>query len=164
MWRSRSLREDWPENTPQNHLTLVMPPRPQDGSVETLKRPSPSSQGDKSMCFRPPGLAKPEPCPECGTPRDPMVVCPQCGFTPEMPCPKCGTLNRITNEACTNCGFKAPKMPPPPGQAGGLKPPPPPGQPGGVAPKAPPSAPPSAPPKAPPSAPPKAAPPAAEKD
>lgn len=106
------------------------------------------------MCFRPPNAAKVlEPCPECGTRVDPLAVCPSCGFVPEAPCPKCGTLNLVTNDQCTNCGFKAPKMPPPPGQSGGLKAPLPPGQPGGLAPKAPPSA-----PKAPPAAPPKSPP------
>ena len=108
------------------------------------------------MCFRPPSVKKiKEPCPECGTPKDPMAVCPNCGFVPEVECPKCKTLNPVTSDQCSNCGFKAQKMPPPPGQAGGVKMPPPPGQsPGAPKPPKMPPAPPKAPP-APPKMPPK---------
>ncbi|MBI9046862.1 MAG: hypothetical protein JEZ06_20420 [Anaerolineaceae bacterium] len=102
------------------------------------------------MCFRPPSVARiTEPCSECGTPKDSMVVCPNCGFVPEIDCPKCGTKNPLTEPQCTKCGYKAPVAPAPPGMASAPKMPPPPGQSGGrVPPKAPP-----APPKAPPTPP-----------
>jgi ribosomal protein L32 len=105
------------------------------------------------MCFRPPTAQKiTEPCPQCGTAKDPAAVCLNCGYVPEVACPKCGAKNPVTSEQCANCGFKAPKAPPPPGQSSGVKMPPPPGQPGGmVPPKAPPA--PPAPPKAPPAPP-----------
>ena len=85
------------------------------------------------MCFRPPGVKKVnEPCPECGTLKDTIAVCPKCGFVPEAECPKCKTKNPVTADACCNCGYKAPKAPPPPGQSMGgtapKMPPPPPGQ------------------------------------
>jgi hypothetical protein len=98
------------------------------------------------MCFRPPTAKKiTEPCPQCTTAKDPIVVCPNCGFVPEFPCPKCGANNLVTNQQCINCGYKAPKMPPPPGMSAAgtaVKMPPPPGQSGGmVPPKAPPAPP-----------------------
>lgn len=80
------------------------------------------------------------PCPECKTLMDPLVICPNCGYAPEVDCPRCGAKNPITNEQCAKCGFKAPKTPPPPGQPRGITPP--------KAPPAPPKAPP-APPKKP---------------
>ena len=99
------------------------------------------------MCFRPPTVQKlTEPCPQCKTMKDPLAVCPNCGFVPEVECPKCGTKNPVTGEQCSKCGYTAPKAPLPPGQSARPKMPPPPGQPGGmVPPKAPP-----APPKMPP--------------
>lgn len=82
-----------------------------------------------------------EPCPQCETLKEPLAVCPNCGFVPEAECPKCHTKNLVTSEQCSKCGFKAPKMPlPPPGQPGANFPP--------KAPPAPPKAPP-APPKKP---------------
>lgn len=99
------------------------------------------------------------PCPQCETLKDPLAVCPNCGFVPEAECPKCGIKNLVTSEQCANCGYTAPKMPPSPGMsASGTAPkmPPPAGQYGGVvppkAPPAPPKAPP-APPKVPPASP-----------
>lgn len=89
-----------------------------------------------------------EPCPQCETMKDPLAVCPNCGFVPEADCPKCGTKNLVTNEQCTKCGFKTPKMAPPPGvSAPGALPSAPPKAPT-ASPKAPP-APPKAPPKKP---------------
>jgi len=87
------------------------------------------------------------PCPECETLKEPLEVCPNCGFVPEAECPKCGTKNPVTNKQCVKCGFTAPQMPPPPrasapGAAPKMPPPPP------KAPPAPPKAPP-APPKKP---------------
>ena len=105
------------------------------------------------MCFRPAAAQKvTAPCPQCGTSKDPLVVCTNCGFVPEVECPRCKTKNLVTNEQCTHCGFKPPKMALPPGVSAtraAPKMPPPPGQSGGlVSPKAPP-----APPKAPPALP-----------
>lgn len=77
------------------------------------------------------------PCPQCETLKDPLAVCSNCGFIPEGECPKCHTKNPVTSEQCSNCGYKAPKMPPPPGVSAS-----------GAAPKMPP-----APPKAPPAPP-----------
>ena len=103
------------------------------------------------MCFRPPSADKKfEPCPECDNMKDPIAVCASCGFVPEIECPKCGTKNLVTAEKCVQCGFSAPKAPPPPGMSGGRPPIPPPGQSGGA--PTPPKAPP-APPKAPPAPP-----------
>jgi predicted RNA-binding Zn-ribbon protein involved in translation (DUF1610 family) len=60
------------------------------------------------MCFRPPSVQKKkDPCPECGTLKDPMAVCPNCGFVPEVECPKCKTMNPVTSDQCSNCGFNA---------------------------------------------------------
>ncbi|MBN1535443.1 MAG: zinc ribbon domain-containing protein [Anaerolineales bacterium] len=64
-----------------------------------------------------------EPCPQCETMKEPLAVCPNCGYVPEVECPKCHTKNPVTNEQCTKCGFKATKMPPPPGQSAGNFPP-----------------------------------------
>jgi len=103
------------------------------------------------MCFRPPSAQQvTEPCPKCEAMKKPLAVCPNCGFVPEVDCPKCGTKNPVTGEQCAKCGYKAPKMPPPPGQsasgAAGPKVPPPPGQSGGAPPPKAPPAPPKAPP------------------
>jgi len=102
------------------------------------------------MCFRPPTVQKiTKPCPQCGTMQDPLAVCPNCGFIPEVECPKCNTKNPVTSEQCSNCGYTAPKMPLPPGQSAagaGPKVPPPPVRPGGMAPPKAPPAPPKAPP------------------
>lgn len=84
------------------------------------------------------------PCPQCETFKEPLAVCPNCGFVPEVECPKCHTKNPVTNTQCSNCGYKAPQMP-----AASSAPTP------GVAPKMPPPKAPPAPPKAPPPAPPR---------
>lgn len=108
------------------------------------------------MCFRPPEAKKlSEPCPKCGTMKNSLEICANCGYEPEVECPKCKTMNPISSEQCANCGYKAPKMPPPPGKSSGFgvgpKMPPSPGGPGGTPPKMPST--PSAPPKAPPAPP-----------
>ena len=104
------------------------------------------------MCFRPPTAQKiQEPCPQCGAMKDPLAVCPNCGYVPEVECPKCKTKNPVTSEQCSNCGYRAPKMPQPPfvSAPGVASKGTPPGQTGpGIPPKAPPAAP--VPPKAPP--------------
>jgi hypothetical protein len=111
------------------------------------------------MCFRPPTAQKKMgPCPQCQTEKDTLAVCPKCGFVPEITCPKCGAKNLVTNEQCSQCGYKAPKalaplgapipragLTPPAGPPGGLTPP--------KGPPVPPKVPP-APPKMPPMSPP----------
>ncbi|TWH59485.1 double zinc ribbon protein [Desulfitobacterium sp. LBE] len=61
------------------------------------------------MCFRPPEVAAPKKCPECGA-RNPGVfkTCKKCGNPlPEakITCPECGKQMPDSHKVCSNCGF-----------------------------------------------------------